>query len=459
MTQTMSLRARLILIILGPLMLISLGIGILTLRDANDRANERFDRSLLSIVLAISRDTALSGGDALSPKTLSLLRDTSGGPVFYHVYAPNGAYVTGYATPPVLPVAVVGPEQAQNYYDAIYRQRPVRALRYVDAMSIEGLSGDFTFTVWQDTALRDSFVRDITQRTFGMIATIIAALTLIVWFGVRIGLRPLLDLQDAISQRSPRELNEIQRSVPVEVQGIVQTLNGLLSELRTTFDAKDEFISNAAHQLRNPIAGVLAMAEAVRSAKKPSDVQERSKDLVLAAQDASDLANSLLAFERANSPKQIADLPVVTIDDLLRELVSAAQARAALRQATIDFNLGAHKAVLQADPVLLQQGVLNLIDNALCHGGADLRTILVQSRASRHEIKVTVSDDGKGIPPDKLDVAKARFGQVSISEGSGLGLPISIAVAERLGGTLSLYSKGKGLTVVMTLPINAATLS
>ncbi len=378
--------------------------------------------------------------------------------MFYHVYAPNGAYVTGYATPPVLPVAMVAREQAQNYYDAIYRQRPVRALRYVDAMSIEGLSGDFTFTVWQDTALRDSFVRDITQRTFGMIATIIVALTLIVWFGVRVGLRPLSDLQDAISQRSPRELDEIQRSVPVEVQGIVQTLNGLLSELRTTFHAKDEFISNAAHQLRNPIAGVLAMAEAVRSAKNPSDVRERSEDLVLAAQDASDLANSLLAFERANSTKQIADLPVVTIDDLIGELESAVLARAALRHVTLDFDLDAHGAVLQADPILLQQGILNLIDNALCHGGPDLKNIKVQTRSSRHEIIVTVSDDGKGIPFDKQEVAKARFGQVSLSGGSGLGLPISIAVAERLGGTLSLHSKGEGLTVVMTLPTNAATL-
>ncbi len=101
MTRTMSLRARLVLIILTSLMLISLILGGFAFQDAKARANDRFDRSLLSTVLAISRDTALSGGDALSPATLNLLGDTSGGPVFYHVYAPNGAYVTGYATPPV----------------------------------------------------------------------------------------------------------------------------------------------------------------------------------------------------------------------------------------------------------------------------------------------------------------------------------------------------------------------
>jgi len=453
---TMSLRARLTLIILTPLMVISLGLGVLTLSDANARANDRFDRSLLSIALAISRDTALSGGDALSPKTLSLLGDTSGGPVFYHVYAPNGAYVTGYATPPVLPKTLDENAQAQIYYDAIYRAQPVRALRYVDAMSIEGLSGDFTFTVWQDIALRNSFVRDITQRTFGIIAIIITALALSVWFGVRVGLRPLHDLQDAIAQRSSRELNEIQRIVPVEVKGVVQTLNSLLSELRATLHAKDEFISNAAHQLRNPIAGVLAMSEAVRSAKTLSDMKTRSEDLVLAAQNASDLANSLLAFERAISPREIADFPIVAIDELLGELENNAQIRAADRDIALEFDLGATGSVLHADPVLLQQGVLNLIENALCHGGAKLTKISLKTRATSAAIQVTVADDGIGIPPDKLDIATARFGQVSLSGGSGLGLPISIAVAESLGGDLSLSSSQKGLTIVMTLPTSLA---
>lgn len=454
MTRAMSLRARLILIILAPLMLISVILGMLTLKDANQRASERFDRSLLSTVLAISRDTALSGGDALSPKTLTLLGDTSGGPVFYHVYAPNGAYVTGYATPPVLPNLMASPEQNQSYYDAVYQRRPVRALRYVDKLSIGGFAGDFTFTVWQDTALRDSYVRDTTQRTFGMIAIIMAALTLIVWFGVRIGLRPLLDLQDAISQRSPRELNEIRRPVPIEVRGIVRTLNELLSELRTTFTAKDEFISNAAHQLRNPIAGVLAMSEAVRSASSLADVKQRSDELVRAAKGASDLANSLLAFERAISPKPITELRPIDINATLSEIKSQVALRAADIDVGVTFKLGNFDNQLHADAVLVQQAVLNLIDNALLHGGDKLAQITVETQTDGVTIQVIVEDDGQGIPPDQIEKAMERFGQVKQSEGSGLGLPIAIAVAQNLGGDLQLSGQGIGLTATMILPIH-----
>ena len=453
MTRTMSLRARLILIILTPLMLISVVLGMLTLRDANKRASERFDRSLLSTVLAISRDTALSGGNALSAKTLALLGDTSGGPVFYHVYAPNGAYVTGYATPPVLPNQTAAPEQNQSYFDAIYHRRPVRALRFVDKISIEGLSGDFTFTVWQDTALRDSFVRDTTQRTFGMIAIIMAALTLIVWFGVRIGLRPLLDLQDAISRRSPRELNEIRRPVPIEVSGVVRTLNELLSELRATFEAKDDFISNAAHQLRNPIAGVLAMSEAVRSATKMSDVKERGEELVLAAQSASDLANSLLALERAISPKPVSELHVIDVNKTLHTVESQAASRATDRGVSLAFELGNFDTHLRADPVLIQQAVLNLIDNALLHGGAQLSQVSVKTASVEDTVHIIVSDNGRGIPPDQIETAMARFGQIEQSSGSGLGLPIALAVAQNLGGELRLSSASDGLTVTMVLPV------
>jgi two-component system, OmpR family, sensor histidine kinase TctE len=453
MTRTISLRARLVLIILTPLMLISVALGLLTLRDANERATQRFDRSLLSTVLAISRDTALSGGDALSAKTLALLGDTSGGPVFYHVYAPNGAYVTGYATPPVLPLQMVTPEQNQNYFDAIYQRRPVRALRFVDKMSIEGLSGDFTFTVWQDTALRDSFVSDTTQRIFGMIAIIMAALTLIVWFGVRIGLRPLLDLQDAISQRSPRELNEIRRPVPIEVSGIVRTLNELLSELRATFTAKDEFISNAAHQLRNPIAGVLAMSEAMRSATKISDVKERGDELVLAAKSASDLANSLLAFERAISPKPNSELRMIDVNETLRQIKSQALSRAEDRGIALTFTYENFDSRLRADPILLQQGVLNLIDNSLLHGGEKLSKVTVKTLKVADAVHVIVADDGRGIPADQIEKAMARFGQVEQSSGSGLGLPIAIAVSQNLGGDLQLESAGSGLTATMILPI------
>lgn len=90
-----TLRFRLFVLILTPLLIVSLFLGYWRFSVAQDTANELFDRGLLSTALAISRDVASSEGDALSPSTRNLLTDASGGEVFYHATGPGGYYVTG----------------------------------------------------------------------------------------------------------------------------------------------------------------------------------------------------------------------------------------------------------------------------------------------------------------------------------------------------------------------------
>lgn len=450
--QSLSLRARLTLIILGPLMMIALVVGFWAYRDAQTRAAERFDLSLLSTVLAITRDTALSGGDALSPKTRDLLRDTSGGAVFYHVYAPDGAYVTGYATPPVPSDGQVNRSEQQIFFDATYRGRSVRALRFTDIMTIDGLSGQFTFTVWQEMAVRRGFVESLARRTFLVIATLLMALALIVWFGVRIGLTPLLDLQGAIARRSSDDLAPIQRAVPAEVGGIVGTLNALLGELAATLQAKDAFISNAAHQLRNPIAGVLSMSEAVRSATTLDDAQERSRALVVAARETADLTNALLALERAKSPKPKEALPEVSLRDVVDDVAARCLDARRDRDVALVLDLPADALRLRADPVLLEEALLNLVTNALVHGGPGLSTIRIAAERRSPGIVVTIADDGIGIEPEQIPVALSRFGQVRASSGSGLGLPIAQAVVEGMGGDLQFDPGHPGLSIRLLFP-------
>lgn len=441
-----SLRLRLVLIILLPLLLIAGIVSTVALFDAQSRAAERFDRSLLSAVLAISRDVALSGGDALSPETNSLLQDTSGGRVFYHVYAPDGVFVTGYATPPVAPTPATG---VQAYYDSSYQGDDVRVLRFTDAMQIEGLSGEFTFTVWQDARLRDAIVSDLSRRTFQVISTLILAVALVVWFGVRVGLTPLLALENAIALRSPDDLTAIKRKVPAEARGIVETLNRLFGQVSSTLTAKDVFISNAAHQLRNPIAGVVAMSEAVASAKTIDDMRERSHELAKASRRAGDLAEKLLALERA-SAAGVSDR-FSPID--LRELLSTVTDRQAkTSKIKLTRQLPPDPVLVDGDETMLTEAVTNLIENARLHGGTKLTEISVKLELQTSKAVIIVADDGVGIAPDDLARARERFGQIHPSEGSGLGLAIADAVAQQHGGQMVIQPSRSGLHVALILP-------
>ena len=454
MTRALSLRMRLTLIVLMPLMAVAAIAGTWQLNNARRTAADVFNRSLLSAALAVETDVAISGGDALSPDTREILKDTSGGPVFYHVFGPDGVIVAGYATPPVgiprSPAEVAGP----TYFDAVYRGRDVSGVRVQSLTEIEGFSGIFTTTVWQEKTVRNAFVRDLVTRSFITIAGLIASVALIVWFGIRLGLRPLLDLQNAIEARSGDELSPIRRPVPEEVRGVVEKLNDLFLQVSRSMTAQSEFISNAAHQLRNPIAGVLALAEAVKSAPNHEEVQSRASDLLVAARETADLTNKLLAIERAKaiSPSQFHEHV-----DLEAELRGWLPGFRAIVGEDVELSLQIENlpSGVKCDPTMLREALANLIDNAAKHGGSGMQTVDLLATHHGEFFELTVSDDGQGIPPDQVARASERFAQVTASSGSGLGLTIAEAIAAGHGGSLSIATRERGLRVTLRLPLLA----
>ena len=451
MTRHLSLRARLTLIILIPLLLIAAVAGAWRVNQARFTASEVFNRSLLSAALAVSHDVSLSGGDALSPQTREILSDTSGGPVFYHVYAPDGVIVAGYATPPVgIPTNTAEPS-GTSYFSATYLGRPVSGVRLQTRTEIEGFSGIFTTTVWQDTSVRAAFVTDLMLRSFIIIASLIACVALVVWFGVRLGLRPLLDLQDAIERRSSDELSPIRRPVPTEVRGIVDTLNRLFLQVSQSMSAQADFISNAAHQLRNPIAGVLSLAEAVDRAPNWVEAKTRSDDLLEAARETADLAQKLLTLERAGSISPVSLHQRIDLADALRGWAHAIRS-AAPERIEVALDIAEPLGTLHGDPTMLREAISNLTDNALRHGGPEMTRVQIGAKRTGDEVEIVVEDDGKGIAADKIDMAMERFSQVSATSGSGLGLAIVQTIVKGHGGHIEVAVPDRGLRIAITLP-------
>ena len=448
-----SLRARLILIILPPLLVISLIAAAWQFVSTTTRAANIFDRGLLSAALAISRDVALFDGDAISPATRKLVNDTSGGVLFYHVYAPDGVFVTGYSTPPILPRDAPNDLAEPYYYDGSYQGEKVRVLRFADVTVVSGVAGVFNITVWQSADVRGVFVRDVLSRSFAVIALLVVSVALVVWFGVGLGLRPLLDLEQAIAKRTPSELEPIRRTVPAEAQGLVTTLNLLLDRISRRISSKDEFISNAAHQLRNPVASILALAEAVENAPDSKAARERSVELVQAARDASDLTNKMLSFERASGTDAIRSGLPLELKALVQEVGAAFTAQYSDQGIDLKIELPASEVNIRGDAVMLQEAVLNLLTNAIIHGGSRLSTITLHLSINQQDAVLTVTDNGLGIPADKHIEAISRFSQAGGGPGSGLGLPIAARVMENHGGTLEILESSRGAVIKLTLPL------
>ena len=450
--KTQSLRARLIVIILTPLLLISTAAAVWQFRNATVRAVDIFDRGLLSAALAISRDVALSGGDALSPATRRLISGTSGGELVYHVFAPDGVFVTGYATPPTPTTVSNDPEPL--YFNAIYQGRDERVLRFLDATNIDGVSGLFTISVWQDIQVRNAFVRDVATRAISVIVLLLLSVGLVVWFGVGLGLRPLLDLQEAIARRTPSELEPIRRNVPVEAQGIVSTLNALLDRVSRRISSKDEFISNAAHQLRNPIAGVLALAEAVETAPTSKAAKSRSSELVAAAREATHLTNQLLSFERANGSDVMRTGAELDFGQLIQGVIDRFKRQHADSAISISYKAPQSPVRIWGDEVMLQEALLNLMTNSVVHGGPDVSMIDILLERADAEARLSIKDNGIGIAPEDHIRAISRFSQANSGAGSGLGLPIAARALENHRGSLTIEESATGVSLLIRIALD-----
>lgn len=448
-----SLRARLILIILLPLLLISLVAGVWQFRATTQRAESIFDRGLLSAALAISRDIAVSDGDALSPATRRLVNDTSGGELFYHVFAPDGVFVTGYSTPPVLPRNAPADLATPFYYDARYQSEDVRVLRFQDVTTVSGIAGVFNITVWQGADVRSSFVHEVVSRSFAVIALLVLCVALVVWFGVGLGLRPLVDLEEAIARRTPSDLEPIRRPVPVEAQRLVNTLNALLDQVSRRISSKDEFISNAAHQLRNPVAGVLALAEAVQNAPNETAAKQRSAELVHAAREASHLTNKLLSFERASGTDIALTGKRVDLRAVSAQVADTFRTQHKAHDVRLTCILPNAEVYVHGDPVMLQEAILNLLTNAVVHGGPKMTEVSLQLSSDRHGATLLIKDNGRGIPTERHTEALSRFGQAGSGPGAGLGLPIAAKVMRNHGGALEIVESSDGGVIRLTLPL------
>ncbi|WP_170480760.1 sensor histidine kinase [Ruegeria arenilitoris] len=452
MNQHGSLRRRLFFLILTPLILIAVLLGVWRFAVAQRTAQELFDDSLLSAGLAISRDVAISGGDALLPSTRNMIRQASGGEIFYHVTGPGGIYVTGYAYPPSSSASGQQDPYKPHFFEAEYRNEPVRVLRMTERVALENLVGDATVTAWQLTSDRNAFANQLSIRAAVLMGILLVTLAIVVWFGVAHGLRPLLDLQDAIDLRSPDDLSEIRRPVPAEVQGVVKTLNRLFRQTEQSIIAHQRFISEAAHQLRNPAAAVQSMAEALQDAKTDQDKEKRISELVTAAKNSATVAEQLLSLERLRYPTRQDQIDEFDFRKVAEEAAAEMGVQILARGIEFEVAMPDTKVIVSGDRIFLSEAIKNLLDNSLKHGGEKLSKISVSVRQDEKAVMLTVKDDGKGLSPDQSKTVFDRFSQLEHSEGSGLGLSIALAVAQRHRGQITIDNVPQGASLTLMLP-------
>jgi signal transduction histidine kinase len=289
-----------------------------------------------------------------------------------------------------------------------------------------------------------------------LLALLIAALLVI---ALRRGLVPLGEATAQIAQRSALTLEPIDGAeMPGELRPLVGAFNGLMKRVADAFTTQQQFIADAAHELRSPVTAVRLQIDLFEQARDASERAAALSDAREGMDRLQRLVEQLLQLSRA-APDAIEERGLqrepVDLDRLVLDTVSAFARTASLRR--IDLGAEARsKASVDADPHELQVVLNNLVRNALHYVPAGGRVDVGASLADDGLPMLWVGDDGPGIALAERERVFDRFYRGAgehVREGdpsgSGLGLAIVKALARRNGASVSLHDGpgGAGLTV------------
>lgn len=289
------------------------------------------------------------------------------------------------------------------------------------------------------------------------------------FFGLEVAVRAALtegaNTAQDVSLYSPTVRDVFLRVAPVRrsdgaVSGAVAIVQDF-TEMRRLERVRRDFVANASHELRTPIANIRATAETILdSPDDPSLVARFLPHLVNEAERLSRLVSDLLDLARADSqgdtPRAVFNMSIVS-----HEVVERLNEKAVQNDIYVTCECG-DTARMEGDAAAMEQVVFNLLDNALIYTprGSQVRVATTYSEADK-EIYVTVADNGAGIPADDLPRVFERFYRVDKARsraqgGTGLGLAIVKHIVENHGGHIKVESEvGQGTTFTVTLPAAA----
>ncbi len=277
---------------------------------------------------------------------------------------------------------------------------------------------------------------------FALLATLPLALVAGVGGGVFIARHGLTRLDDIVAVADRLELNKLEARVviadntPTEVRHLGVAINGMLERLERSITGLQRFTSDAAHELRTPLARVITGIETTLRRSRDVDTLRSALEAALhETRSLALLADALLAMSRADASEHTAggstDIAVV-INEVCESLSEHfANSGLALDVAAVDVGL------VVGDDLWLERVVANLLENALKYtprGGH----VCVRLQRTNHVVTVVVEDDGPGIAAAEHERVFERFFRSTAVRGSvagfGLGLPLARDIARRYGG-------------------------
>ena len=274
---------------------------------------------------------------------------------------------------------------------------------------------------------------------------------LVIWFALGRELRPLQRLKDAITNRSPNDLNPIRLKHNLqEITPLIDSQNQLFTKLENAIEREKAFTDNAAHELRTPLTGIISQLQVAKVTQGETQQRAIEKSLFSASRLQSLLENLLLLARIDKAPIEQHVQPwelSKELSNLLTEL--------GCENNDIQVHTNVSKRLSHIPVFAFTIVMKNLIDNARQHGVKGM-PISIVIEEDDNEFVIRVSNHAT-LNTETLAYMKRRFWRESHSQGNGLGLAIVNALVEALNGTFNVNYEGDQLHVMITFPTSTNT--
>ena len=242
--------------------------------------------------------------------------------------------------------------------------------------------------------------------------------------------------------------------------GVIAVIHDV-TEQRRLDDARREFVANVSHELRTPLTNIRSYTETLLDAagELPLDTEKQFLGVISSESERmARIVTDLLTLSKLDYGRMELRMTRFSVSDLLKKVTNAMKLTAEDSGHMILVETEPNLPPMVGDRERIEQVVVNILSNAVKYTPSGGRIRLTAQRAGANHVRVTVEDNGVGIPADDVPRLFERFYRVDKARsraagGTGLGLAIAKEIVEQHEGKIALTSEyGKGTTVTITLP-------
>lgn len=309
----------------------------------------------------------------------------------------------------------------------------------------------------------DAELRQKAVAILGILTLLVCFVGMITYVAVRRSLKPVAELEGTLRQRGTFDLTPLSTThLPTELQPLVASFNRVLTQLDEAVENERRFISDAAHELRTPLAALQAQAHVALHARTAAEKDAALVKLAAVAERNTRLSEQLLDLARLNAGEHAPRRETADLSELAIHVAREFEIFAQTRQRALMLEVAPARVECNIDEV----GILlrNLVDNALRYtpeqGRVRVRCGCIDT-SSGPAAYVEVADDGPGVPANEREAIFRRFHRLrgNGGRGSGIGLSLVEGIARLHGATLVTGTglDGQGFSVRVQFP--AASVS